>query len=487
MGKLSVFFKKYNSLSVPVKASFFFVFCGLFKDAVEIITTPIFTRILSTEEFGLFGVYNSWYQVLRIIITLSIYSEIYNVGLAKYGKDTERFTSSQQGLITVLFITWLAVVVLFFKRIIFFTGMDPQLIILMLIQTYFTSFYALWFQKKKYVYCYKILTMVTLIYTVLQPLVGIVAIKLNSCSYNNGLLRIYTGVGIQILFGVIFFAVQFCRNKTFYVKEYWFFSLRNNIPLLPHYLSQVVLNQTDKLMINAFAGMSATAIYNVAHSAAFVPQVITSYLNGTLVPWFYEKLKNKSYEGIRSVITVLVFLVSFIIFALVLLAPEAMHVLAGKEYNDGIWLIPPLAYSVFLIFIYVLFTNFELYHEKSLFVLCSSLLGAILNIILNYYFIKQFGYFAAGYTTLAGYFVMCCSHMFFVKLICKEKGIPFSFIYDLKQICVIALILLTACALVMFFYRLAFVRYLIIVVLITVFFTNKNRLVKFYSELKQKK
>ena len=317
--------ERYKSLPIPVKASFFFVFCGLFKDAVDIITTPIFTRLLTTEEFGLFGVYNSWYQILRIFVTLSLFSDIFNVGMARFGEDSERFTSSQQGLLTALFFLWCIIIIPVYKKIISFTGLQIQLIFIMMVQTYFTSFYAIWFQKKKYVYSYKLLTAVTLIYTLIQPIVGIICIKINSFGYDNGLMRIYTGVGVQILFGAIFLFIQFNNNRTLFVKEYWLFSLRNSIPLLPHYLSQVSLNQTDKLMINAFVGRSATAIYSVAHSAAFVIQVVTVYLNETFVPWMYEKLKRKKYDGINKAITGLVALISAVVFSLVLVAPEAMR------------------------------------------------------------------------------------------------------------------------------------------------------------------
>ena len=470
---------RYKSLSIPVKASIFFIFCGLFKDAVDIITTPIFTRLLTTEEFGLFGVYNSWYQILRVFVTLCLFLDIFNVGMARFGEDSDRFTSSQQGRLTIIFLIWCLVVIPFYKKIISFTRMQGSLILLMMIQSYFTSFFAIWFQKKKYVYSYKLLTVVTLIYTIIQPLLGIVCIKINESGYNNGLLRIFTGVGVQVLFGAIFGIIQFNTNKTFFVKEYWIFSLRNSIPLLPHYLSQVSLNQTDKLMINAFAGKSATAIYSVAHSAAFVIQVVTVYLNSSFVPWMYEKLKRKNFDGMKTTITGLIAFISVVVFSLVLVAPEAMRFFAGKEYHEGIWIIPPLAFSVFLIFVYVLFSDFELFYEKSIYVLISSIIGALSNLILNYIFIKQYGYLATGYTTIAGYFIMCCSHIFFTNIICKKKGISFSAIYNLGAFCLIAVVLCILCTIVMVFYNYVLIRYLLFLLLVVLFYLKRRILIKF--------
>ena len=73
--------EKYNNLPAAVKASVLFVFCGILKDAIDFIVTPIFSRILEQEEYGLFNVYNSWYQIFHIAVSLYIFSDGFVVGL----------------------------------------------------------------------------------------------------------------------------------------------------------------------------------------------------------------------------------------------------------------------------------------------------------------------------------------------------------------------------------------------------------------------
>lgn len=486
---VSKMIEKYRSFPVPIRASFFFVFCGVFKDVVDVISTPIFTRILTTDEYGLFSVYNSWYQIVRIIITLSIFSDAFNVGMSRFDDDREGFASSQQGLITTLTLIWTSVLVVFRGAFSDLMKLSETLIVLMIVQVLFSSAFYVWFQKKRYVYSYKILTAVTLSYTILQPLIGIVLIKLNnerSLGFNNGDLRIFGGVGVQVVFGIVFFIIQFIKSRKYFDRKYWRFSLRINIPLLPHYLSQILLNQSDKLMIDYFQGKSYAAVYSVAHSAAFVIQAVTTNLNATFIPWFYEKLKRKKYDGIKKATSGLVLISATVVFLLVLVAPEAMKILAGKEYIEGMWIIPPLAFSVYLIFVYMIFSDLELFYEKSKFILISSIVGAAANIILNYIFIPKFGYIAAGYTTVVGYVLMCVGHIVFARITCKNEDVLFNEIYSLKFILTVTCALAILCAGTMLLYNYWMIRYGLLALVILTLVIRRKTIVKLIKDLKAK-
>ena len=45
------FIEKYKNMALPVKAAFWFFVCSFFQNAIAIITTPVFTRIMTTEEY----------------------------------------------------------------------------------------------------------------------------------------------------------------------------------------------------------------------------------------------------------------------------------------------------------------------------------------------------------------------------------------------------------------------------------------------------
>ena len=55
--------KKYNDIPIAAKATIWFIFCSVTQKCISLMTTPIFTRIMSTTQYGQFSVYNSWLQI----------------------------------------------------------------------------------------------------------------------------------------------------------------------------------------------------------------------------------------------------------------------------------------------------------------------------------------------------------------------------------------------------------------------------------------
>lgn len=105
---------------------------------------------------------------------------------------------------------------------------------------------------------------------------------------------------------------------------------------------------------------------------------------------------------------------------LILLAPEIVRVFAPSEYYDAIWVMPPVAMSVFFMYIYDLFAKFAFYYEETGYIMLASVVGAALNVLLNWIFISKYGYYAAGYTTLFCYAVYAVAHYALMRVVCKK-------------------------------------------------------------------
>lgn len=101
MGKLR---KKYRSMPVQVKASLWFLICSFLQKGISTVSTPIFTRLLSTAEYGQYNVFNSWLGIITIFVTLNLSAGVYTQGLVKFDKDNKILSSSLQGL--MLFRLW---------------------------------------------------------------------------------------------------------------------------------------------------------------------------------------------------------------------------------------------------------------------------------------------------------------------------------------------------------------------------------------------
>ena len=64
--RISTWIQKYKDMSQPVKASFWFTVCNILNKGIALISTPVFVRILTTDEYGDYSVFQSWYSILVI-------------------------------------------------------------------------------------------------------------------------------------------------------------------------------------------------------------------------------------------------------------------------------------------------------------------------------------------------------------------------------------------------------------------------------------
>ena len=101
------FLNKYHSLPVQLKASMWFLLCSFLQKGISTITTPIFTRLLSSDEYGAFGAFNSWYSIVAIIVSMNLASGVYTTAMVKFSEDRNILASSYQGLTLCLCTIWI--------------------------------------------------------------------------------------------------------------------------------------------------------------------------------------------------------------------------------------------------------------------------------------------------------------------------------------------------------------------------------------------
>ena len=94
--------EKYNSIPKSARASVWFLFANIFQKAVMVIFTPLFTRIMTTEEFSKYAVFQSWETILTVFATLNISNYATAKALVEYNDDQESFITSSQFLTILL-------------------------------------------------------------------------------------------------------------------------------------------------------------------------------------------------------------------------------------------------------------------------------------------------------------------------------------------------------------------------------------------------
>ena len=83
--------QKYKNSNVAIKAALWFTICNLLQKGITMISMPIFTRLLSTEQYGVLTIYNSWYSIISIIVTLNLAGGVIFNAMTKYEDDKDRY------------------------------------------------------------------------------------------------------------------------------------------------------------------------------------------------------------------------------------------------------------------------------------------------------------------------------------------------------------------------------------------------------------
>ena len=175
-------------------------------------------------------------------------------------------------------------------------------------------------------------------------------------------------------------------------------------------------------------------------------------------PWVYRRMEEKDYLSIFENSKLIVLVGTYISMGLLTISTELIKLFLTDVYLPCIYIVPTLVVAMFFQFIYIFVYDFQFFNKKAKSIAISSIAAAIVNLITNYIFIPKFGYLAAGFTTLASYFVLLMSNYFFTI----KMGI--SKIYDMKRLFFWTLVIMLYAIVCVLLKDLIVVRYLIFVI-----------------------
>lgn len=462
--------KRIKALPPGVKASIAFFIANIITTGIAYITTPLFTRLLTTEEYGVVSVYLTWKQLLGIVAMFCLSYGVFNNGMSDYPTNRNEYSFSMlllSNTITILFSCVLIIIYPFAKTII---GLNYNVLFLLIVIYLLQPAYTFWIVRQRYELKYKWTVTWTIVCAFISPIIAIICIVLLPEKRLDA--RIF-GSEIPLVIVYLGFYIYLARQAKFRVqKNYWKEAILFNLPLIPHYLSTYLLSSSDRIMIAKLVDNQATAYYSLAYSVASVAIIVWTAINASLVPFTYEKCKEKDYKKISDVTLPILCLFAIVCVFVIMLAPELISVMATSNYLEAIYVIPPVVGGVFFQVHYYIYANVLYYYKNPKYVMVASVLATIFNVLLNYIFIPKFGYQAAGYTTFVCYLVQAIIDYFAMK---KVVGVS---VYNMKLIgllsCAIAFVSLLGRLLYMF----TIFRYLIIALIIVILVVFRKIIIK---------
>lgn len=391
-------------------------FLGTFLvKGIALVSIPVFTRMLTVEEYGLVSAYSSYVSFLLVVIGLSLNSSIQNARFDFEGRFGE-FNFSISVASFVCFIAEAIVLNLLHGPVCDFLSISwgNMNIVLMIAFSQYTLSTFLKINTVDFRFRANVaLSSLNAICNLGVSVILIIVLPDHVFARMVGQLSfmLFAAVGIYILLAK--------RSKLRFSISDVAYALRFAVPNIFHQLSMVVLNQFDRVAIIRFSGDVASGIYGVVFNFEMIIQMVFSALNEVWVPWLYRKLNAGEVESVVSWTKGYVATFSLGVVAVIMVSPELMMLLAPPEYAEGRYIVAPLVLSAYFVFLYSFYVNIEIYCKMNKYLAFGTVMAALLNIVGNIIFIQMYGYMAAAYTTLAAYVLLFVFHVFVATVVLK--------------------------------------------------------------------
>ena len=379
--------------------------------------TPIFTRLLTPEEYGIFPLYNTWIGVFTVVVTLEITGGAMYRGLQKFSDKKDEFISAAFGLFTSIFILFCTLLFAFNRFLIDITGLSLPILLIMFLQIFANTIIAFYTAKARFEYNYKNVAILNLASAFGTPLLSVLLILMTKL---GGISRI---VGSSLTLTVISIPIGYLllkKSQKLFDKDIWKFLLKFCLPLLPHYFSMTLIMRIGEITVGRYFGNEALGKYSVALSLGMSLTIITNGLLSALSPWMLRKINSHETERIKDFLLLCTKALSVMCLIILSLSPEFIKILTPSDFHSSLPAIYPLELAVIPMFLSNALMSGQMYYEKSGISALPSIICATISAALSLTVLPMLDYRFVSVFVLFSYLVLAFLNTAIFKRISGE-------------------------------------------------------------------
>ena len=376
------------------------------KICTQLITfflLPLYTGILSTEEYGAVDLLNTLVSLLLPIVTFQVEQAVFRELIEVRGKNDKESRIISSAVITVIFqcIVYLIIFALISPfinnhyKFFLATNVVANIFLSLLLQI------ARGFgDNKKYAFASFISALSTIIFNVLF----LAVIKLGA----NGMLL---GTMLGQIVATIYLFISLKLYKYLKVKDYkkevikslWKYSL----PLIPNAISWWVFNASDRVIASAFLGIDQNGI--LAASLKFSAVFITFYniFNMSWTESISIAIKDDDVNDyFNRMLNIVLRLFTAMGVGMIACMPFVFPIMINEKFSAGYGLVPISIVGSLFNVIVGLISVIYVAEKNTKAIASTSIVSAVINIIVHLVLIKFIGLYAAVISTFVAFFVM---------------------------------------------------------------------------------
>lgn len=377
------------------------------KSLIPVLMLPVLTTYLSPEEYGILSIIEISILFLMPFITLNCHGAI-KVAFFKLDYNKLKYYISDAISISLILFVFVLLLSILFSAVLSQSMDLPECIILLL------PFFALLrlsgeivgvvFQVKHKPISFSVFTTFQTLLDVSLSLSFVIFYQLGYIGRLAGIYSSYlmaTIAGIYLLYRMKLLSF---KPSFKFVKDIISFG----VPLIPHAIGGAILAMSDRYFISYFIGHEEVGYYTVAYQLSALILLVSTSVNLAWSPIFFKLLKDESaesYKQILKTLSIIVFVFLSIGVVIYMLEDVLFYVFSDISFEIAKEYFPYLLIGFVFQSIYIIFSNLFFYERKTLFLSKITLTIAGLNIVLNYFFIREFSTIGVAYATSISWFI----------------------------------------------------------------------------------
>lgn len=393
------------------------IFLGKFcTQFVSFLLVPIYTKYLSTSSYGYIDLVQSYITLLVPILILRFDSAVFRFLLDERG-NKKGLSNIVSSTFLMLFVQILLFTTLYF---IFQSVVGFDYCILIFINVLCLAFSSLILQLVRGLGDNLGYSIASIISGILNLVISILLIV----KFNFGASSILISSSIANLVCVI---LLFFRNKIYRYFKFGDIKLKTlkpmlkySLPMIPDGLSWWVVNVSDRIIISTFISTAVNGIYAISSKFS---NILTSIFQVFNMSWqesaslhindddketFFSDILNTSFQFFFSICILIMVCLPFVFLFLI-----------GKDYSNAYLYVPILLLGNLFNAIANTVGAIYIAQKKTGTVAKTTMLAAFINISINLIFVKQFGLWAAAFSTLIAYICVCFYRYFNIRKVFK--------------------------------------------------------------------
>lgn len=383
--------KKSESGKKVISNSIIYTLSGLLLKCFSFFLLPLYTAYLTTEDYGVTSVANSFSSTMSFIVAFSLFSAVmrFYVELKEDQEKLRRFYGTIVGFVFISSIVIGLILCLFqnlVSRYIFSGTPFYPAIIICVVTLVFNCQQQIYVNilrsQQKAMKC-SILSIAYFFITLFFNITFVVFFHLGA-----------TGVLLASLIAniiyTVYFVVDMIRTKSMtlcidvpLLKE----ALAYSIPIMPHDLSTRLAQLVSKALIGGTSTLASLGLFSVASQFGDIADTIQSYVHNAYGPWLFEKLHDKEQaykKQIRSVVNGLCGVLGFFFIGIALFSQDYIFLCLNSKYAEAWKYVPGVVMVYAIKTMYYFYVSILLYYKKASRVLfVSTLTSSLINILIS--------------------------------------------------------------------------------------------------------